>query len=128
MFERYGKKQTEEYNSGEPVEIPLGANRPRSLQEVIAEMVRVQISEQEDESYETLEESDDFEEEDPDTLDLSPYILQDIPDELPTLASLQEPAEQDRPGSEAAASSIETEPSASGDSSPEPATNPNPHD
>lgn len=123
-LKRYGRENSEKPLDTTPVEIPLGAGRPKSLTDVIAQMVRQQIQETQEEEFESISESDDFEEEDPDTLDLTPYTLQDIPEELPTLASLQEPVEQDQGAGEAEAL-VETEPSASADS-PRNSDTPNP--
>lgn len=64
-----------------PVEMPIGYTRPRSLQDYIATMVRQAVMAEQEEEFETWEESDDFEEEDPDTLDFSKYELQELQDE-----------------------------------------------
>lgn len=61
-----------------PVEMPLGASRPTPLQDLIARMVREAVAVEKGEEFESWEESEDFEEEDPDTLDLSRYELQDV--------------------------------------------------
>lgn len=64
-----------------PIEMPLGACRPTPLQDIVARMVREAIAVEAGEEPETWEESNDFEEEDPDILDFSPYELQELPDE-----------------------------------------------
>lgn len=69
-----------------PVELPIGARRPASLQDYIARMVRDAVSAERGEEFESWEESDDFEEDDPDTLDFSQYELQSLQDE----ASIQD--------------------------------------
>ena len=56
-----------------PVEMPVGASTPTPLSELIARAVHAQLQAQSEEGYETPEEADDFEEEDPDVLDLTPY-------------------------------------------------------
>lgn len=61
-----------------PVEMPLGASRPTPLQDIVARMVREAVAIEKGEEFETWEEQNDFDEEDPDTLDLSPYELQEI--------------------------------------------------
>lgn len=65
-----------------PIELPLGAHRPRSLQDYIATMVRQAVEAERGEEFESWEDSDDFEEEDPDTLDFSRYELQDLQEEV----------------------------------------------
>lgn len=64
-----------------PIEMPIGASRPRSLEDYIATMVRNAVMAEKQEEFETWEESDDFEEEDPDILDLSRYELQELQEE-----------------------------------------------
>lgn len=64
-----------------PMELPIGFRRPPSLQEYIARMVRDAVELEKGEEFESWEESDDFEEEDPDTLDFSKYELQELQQE-----------------------------------------------
>lgn len=64
-----------------PIEMPLGACRPTPLQDIVARMVREAVAIEKGEEFESWEENNDFEEEDPDVLDLSPYELQELPDE-----------------------------------------------
>lgn len=64
-----------------PVEMPIGYMKPTPLQDLIAQMVQTAIQTEKQEEFETMEEADDFEEEDPDVLDMSAYTLQDIPEE-----------------------------------------------
>lgn len=91
-----------------PMEIPIGAQRPRSLQDYIATMVRQAVMAEKDEEFETWEESDDFEEEDPDTLDFSRFELQELqdvgsiadygPDPADKEIALQEAPQEDNSG------------------------------
>lgn len=64
-----------------PIELPLNARRPRSLQDYIATMVQHAVMAERGEEMESWEESDDFEEEDPDTLDFSRYELAELQEE-----------------------------------------------
>jgi hypothetical protein len=61
-----------------PVEMPLGACRPEPLEQIISRMVRAAVEEERGEEFETPEEAEDFEEEDPEVLGLSPYELVDM--------------------------------------------------
>lgn len=65
----------EEPEDNTPLEMPLGRHRPLSLQDFIARSVRDALAAESGEDFETWEESDDFEEDDPDTLDFSRYEL-----------------------------------------------------
>lgn len=78
---RYNGKRDPENLDTTPIEMPLGACRPTPIQDLIARMVRQAIVEEKGIEPETWEESDDFEEEDPDTLDFSRYELLDIGEE-----------------------------------------------
>ncbi len=62
-----------------PVEMPLHACRPTPLNELIARMVHQHVEAEKNEGFETFEESNDFEEEDPEVLDMSPYELSELP-------------------------------------------------
>lgn len=73
-----------------PVEMPFGSCRPTPLQDLIARMVREAVQAEKGDEFETFEESNDFEEEDPDTLDLSRYELQELPRELVEDFSIEE--------------------------------------
>ena len=53
--------------------MPAGATIPPSLSEQIARAVHFEIDRRDNEGFETPDEADDFEEEDPDALDFSPY-------------------------------------------------------
>lgn len=65
-----------------PVEIPIGLSRPTPLQDIIAKMVRQAVEAERGEEFETPEESDDFEPEDENLMDFSPYELQDTAEEF----------------------------------------------
>jgi len=90
-----------------PIEMPLGACMPTPLQDIVARMVREQVALEKGEEFESWDEQDDFEEDDPDTLDMSPYELQELPDEdiaptydpdvIPDAAEASE-APQEQPG------------------------------
>lgn len=91
-----------------PIEMPVGAMRPRSLQDLVAQMVKSAVEAERGEEFESWEESDDFEEEDPDTLDFSAYELQEIqseahirdfgPDPDPEVPEAQEAPQEDNSG------------------------------
>ena len=72
--ERYGRPDPEVLDDT-PVAMPLSACRPPNLTEQIAKMVRAAIQEERQDEMETFEEANDFEEEDPEAIDLSPYEL-----------------------------------------------------
>jgi len=80
--DRYGAPDPEKCDPI-PVEMPLGYMRPTPLDQLIASMVHAAVQREEKEEYETEEESDDFEEENPDLLDLSAYTLDAIQEEAP---------------------------------------------
>ncbi len=79
---RYGKYEEEDLSTT-PVEMPIGYMRPTPLQDLIAKMVRAAVINEEKEEFETEEESDDFEEENPELLDMSPYTLTNLQEEEP---------------------------------------------
>lgn len=64
-----------------PIEMPLGAGRPESLDSMIARMVRQVVAQESGNQQESFEEADDFEEEDPEILDFSKYELQTLHEE-----------------------------------------------
>ena len=64
-----------------PMEMPLGARMPESLQDTIARMVRVAVQEETNEELESWDEANDFTEDDPDVLDFSPYEFDDLEQE-----------------------------------------------
>ncbi len=67
-----------------PMAAPVGADRPMTLQEEIQRFIKTEISQAaEDKQMETFEEADDFEEDDPDHVDLTPYNLTQLQEEEP---------------------------------------------
>jgi hypothetical protein len=79
-----------------PIELPAGYMHPTPLPELIARMVKEAIEEEKGESYETIEDADDFDVDDDDLLDLSPYELTELHDEEPLekpTISAEQPAE-----------------------------------
>lgn len=83
-----------------PVEVPLNWKRPPSMQEMIKQHIRVEMSRQAaDSGFESFEESDDFEvDEDPDPL--SQYELREMVEERPKSpveAPQEKPGEQAKP-------------------------------
>lgn len=99
MVVRMGKPSDVEECDPTPMEIPLGAKRPIPLNEMIARFIRDEVQRESAEEFETLEEADDFEPEDEDLLDLSPYEMTAMQAEYPIEEVPQEgdeaPAEAD---------------------------------
>lgn len=79
---RYGKPGHEPCDPI-PVAMPIGYTRPTPIHDLIAKMVRQAIIDEKGDEFESIEEADDFEEEDPDTLDLSPYTLTELNEQEP---------------------------------------------
>ena len=77
----HGGKKPYIPDPGEPVEMPLGYRQPKSLQQIISESIAAALSRETDEEYGSLEEENDFEEEDPNTLDLTAYELEALESE-----------------------------------------------
>jgi hypothetical protein len=76
---RMGRSDGPEYNSGEPIEMPLGACTPTPLQDIIARMVREAVEIQTGDDHESWDEANDFEmPTDEDQIDFSPYELTDM--------------------------------------------------
>lgn len=92
MLNRMGKPEDVEMLDTTPVEMPLGFGRPTPLQDMIANMVRQAVELEKGEEFESPEESDDFEEEDPDLLNISRYTLQELDDETPMTFYERNPA------------------------------------
>lgn len=66
-------KRDREFNSGIPVEVP-GAKKPLTMQEMIQRYIREEVARDlghKSGEVDTWDESDDFEEEDPDTLPMT---------------------------------------------------------
>lgn len=83
-----------------PIEMPLGASHPTPLADLIASMVKTAVEQQTGDDFDTPEEADDFEEEDPDTLDLTRYEFEELPDESfdpPEEEPLEQPEPDDKP-------------------------------
>lgn len=79
----YTKDNRMEIPDQTPVEMPLGYERPESIESMIARMVR-SVSEQAGrEGAETFEEADDFDMDD-DSEIVSPYQMSQMEEELPT--------------------------------------------
>ena len=76
-----------------PIEMPFGARRPETLADTVARMVKAGIEAEKDEEFESIEEADDFEEDDPDTLDMSPYEFEQLDDGLGTAVVESAPVE-----------------------------------
>lgn len=106
---RYSQPDPEE-NDGVPVEMPLGACRPTPLSELLARAVHEMVQQQTEEDYETPEEADDFEEDDPDTLDFSEYEFDDVE---------PEPLQAPEPSPEAVETAIKEDAAEASESSPE---------
>lgn len=79
----HGGTPDPESNSGLAPEMPVGYTRPTPLQDLIASMVREAVIQEKGEEMETLEESDDFEDVNPDVLDMSPYTIPEATEEFP---------------------------------------------
>ncbi len=81
-----------------PVEIPLGAELPESLEDQIRRFVTLELDTRDDQTT-TFEEEDDFTEENPDVLDFSQYEFPEIQEdyESPPLDPPQAPQEADMP-------------------------------
>lgn len=77
-----------------PVEMPVGYNHPRPLQDLIATMVRQAVQDEQNDSFGTMEDEDDFEEETDELLDFSEYELTDIQAEEPLLNPDDEPPDE----------------------------------
>lgn len=97
-----------------PVELPLGACKPQSLQEMVASMLHAQLADAADDGeMETWEEADDFEPEDPELLDLSAYEhvlypVDDAPPETePEPSEASEPEPPDTPPADESESSTD---------------------
>lgn len=76
-----------------PVALPAGYTVSRPLSEVIATMVQQAIADEKEEEYESLDEADDFDMDEDELLDLSPYELSELHDEDPIPETIEEPPE-----------------------------------
>lgn len=78
-MKHYGGNAKPEPLDPTPMEIPLGACQPESLEQLVAKYMRIQIEQEKGEEFESFEDANDFEEEDPDTLWLDTrYTLQEV--------------------------------------------------
>lgn len=76
----------------EPIALPLGASQPTPLHVLIARMVRDHMAQETSQEYGSIEDEDDFTEEDPDTLDFaSQYSLSEVSEEPISSAVLRDP-------------------------------------
>lgn len=66
-----------------PIEMPAGYSVPTPLTDLIATMVREAVQSEQKESFETPEEADDFDIDDDELLNLSPYELTELEDQEP---------------------------------------------
>lgn len=72
----------EETNSGTPHEAILSGDSPPSLQDTIARLVGQHLQAQRDDGYETYDEANDFTEEDAEHMDLTPFELNALEDDI----------------------------------------------
>lgn len=84
MANHWGGDNRKEKNSGIPVEIPVGACIPEPLEHMIARMLRQELQNERQDSFETMEEADDFEPENEEQLPFSRYELEDAVEEFLT--------------------------------------------
>lgn len=78
-----------------PVEMPVGYEIPESLESMIARMIKsASVRAAQSGKYETLEESDDFGEDDSDEL-VSPYQMSTMQEEQPSYATVKQQRERD---------------------------------
>ena len=107
MVDRFNQLFGTHHGSGEctpdphdpvPFEVPAGLKEPPSIQEQIAQAVHEQLERTKDEEWDSPEEADDFEEEDPEILDFSPYEQHLIDMEYePDMPGIVEEPPQDTP-------------------------------
>lgn len=71
-----------------PLEMPAGYGRPVPLQEMIAQALANHTAMQTDSEPESYLEADDFEVDDDELLDFSPYTLKEVKDVEPDLSAL----------------------------------------
>lgn len=99
---RWGRKGDPEELDPTPMEMPLGHCRPTPIHELIARAVHQEMSQKNDEGYETFEEANDFEMDDVDDvlMDMTPYELNDMQDEYLVEDAERAAASSEGPGSE----------------------------
>lgn len=83
MASRFTPDRDIEQMDTTPMEIPIGAGVPRSLRDIMLSYMGEAVAKANGtwNEQESWEESQDFEEEDPDMLDLSPYELIELDEE-----------------------------------------------
>lgn len=102
-FQRMRAKRKEPKMDTTPLALPVGMRQPPTLAEEVRRFVRQELSESASQAgSETFEEADDFTEEDPDRLPLTPYEL--------TAMQAEEPAGGYDPDSEPADPPLEPPP------------------
>lgn len=90
-LKRMGRPDSGEKLNAEPVALPIGASQPTPLHVLVARMVREHVAAERDVQPGSLEEEDDFEEDDPDVLDFSSqYTLSELQEEAIPSALLEE--------------------------------------
>lgn len=111
----WGGQPTRETPDPTPAEMPVGACKPDTLEEIVARMLHAQKMQDAAEGHESWDEANDFEDEDPDVLlDFSPYELQEmVPESDPGFTQLDpEPPAEAAPAAENSPSSAEASPEA----------------
>ena len=76
--EHWGGEPDPEELDKTPVEMPFSAAKPTPINEIVARLVAAHLEHETGQSLETFEEADDFEPEDEDHLDMSPYELSEL--------------------------------------------------
>lgn len=87
--EHWGGSPDPEELDETPVEMPLGACQPTPLNELIARMVQQAVQQESEDEFETFDEANDFDDVDPDALDMSPYELTELRPESAESAELE---------------------------------------
>lgn len=82
-----------------PLEMPVGHRVPTPLATLIANSVRLAVQNElgTENEVETMEEADDFTEDEPNTIDLSPYELDELHEEGVASMTLETPQPDDTP-------------------------------
>lgn len=93
-------KERHEKPDTRPMEIPLDACRPQTMEELVKKYVAVTLSAQmEDQGHETFEESNDFDIDEDDDF-VSPYEIVEMIDEVP-IEMQEEPPKEEKPNGNA---------------------------
>jgi hypothetical protein len=80
-----------------PIEMPFNCKRPTRLQDMIATMVKEAVEAEKGDEFETMDEADDFTEEDPNLLDMSPYEFETIQDDYDSAEEYEPPVDDSSP-------------------------------